>query len=62
MIQQDFYTGEPVNPGSPNNFQNPNIINSGPTAESEAANMASFGKYDYDPSMRQATADRKSVV
>lgn len=56
MIQQDFYTGEPVNPGSPNNFQNPNIINTGPTAESEAASMASFGKYDYDPSMRQATA------
>ena len=55
MIQQDFYTGEPVNSGSPNNFQNPNIINTGPTAESEAASMASFGKYDYDPSMRQAT-------
>ena len=56
MIQQDFYTGEPVNSGSPNNLQNSNIINTGLSAESEAANMASFGKYDYDPSMRQASA------
>ena len=55
MIQQDFYTGDPVDSGSPNTFQNPISIYTGPTAESEAASMASFGKYDYDPSMRQAT-------
>ena len=52
MIQEDFYTGEPVNTGSPPNFQNPNIINTGSSAEIEAANMASFGKYDYDPGTR----------
>lgn len=41
MITEDFYTGEPVNTGSPN-------INH----EAEAASMASFGKYDYDPGTR----------
>ena len=55
MIHEDFYTGEPVNSGSPANFPDTNIINTGPGAEVEAANMASFGKYDYDPSMRQMT-------
>lgn len=57
MIHEDFYTGEPVDEtGSLPSFQNPNVINTGPTAESEAASMASFGKYDYDPSTRQAIA------
>ena len=46
MIHEDFYTGEPVNIGSPQNF-----INS--SQDMEAANMASFGKYDYDPGNRQ---------
>lgn len=41
MIRQDFYTGEPVEMGSPN-F----------SSELEAANMASFGKYDYDSNSR----------
>ena len=44
MIHEDFYTGEPVNSGSPANFPDTNIINTGPGAEVEAANMASFGK------------------
>ena len=42
MQSTDFYTGEPVETGSPPN-----------SAENEAAAMASFGKYDYDPGMRQ---------
>ena len=55
MTHEDFYTGEPVDSGSLPKFQNPNIINTGPTADQEAASMASFGKYDYDPGMRQMT-------
>ena len=45
MITEDFYTGEPVDTGSPNLFDNKKD-------EMEAANMASFAKYDYDPGMR----------
>jgi hypothetical protein len=45
MIQQDFYTGEPVQSGSP-------ITSTGLSTDVEAANMASFGKYDYDSGMR----------
>ena len=41
MIRQDFYSGEPVDLGSPS-F----------SAESEAENMASFGKYDYNSTSR----------
>ena len=44
MRQTDFYTGEPVETGSPPI-----------SAEQQAAEMASFGKYDYDPSMRQSS-------
>lgn len=53
MIHEDFYTGEPVESGSLPKFQNPNIINTGSTADAEAASMASFGKYDYEPGARQ---------
>lgn len=42
MVEEDFYSGQPVNLPSPDNKQ----------TEIEAANMASFGKYDYDPAMR----------
>lgn len=56
MRQEDFYTGEPVNSGSLPNFQNENIINTSPSAEVEAANMASFGKYDYDAFSRNMNA------
>lgn len=38
MIQEDFYTGQPIRPPD--------------EQENEAANMASFGKYDYDPGAR----------
>lgn len=41
MIQQDFYSGEPTSLGSPNI-----------SSEAEAANMASFGKYDYNSGSR----------
>lgn len=44
MIQTDFYTGEPVQTGSPP-----------VSATDEAAAMASFGKYDYEPGARQQT-------
>lgn len=47
MIQEDFYTGEPVETGSPPSLQEE------ARNEMEAANMASFGKYDYDPGTRQ---------
>lgn len=43
MRKEDFYTGEPVPNGSPP------IVS---VEEIEAANNASFGKYDYDPGMR----------
>ena len=44
MRREDFFTGEPVQNGSPpiSEF----------TTESEAIQNASFGKYDYDPGMR----------
>ena len=45
MIETDFYSGNPSNlPPPDNKYQ-----------EMEAANMASFGKYDYDPGMRAMT-------
>ena len=54
LRSEDFYSGEPVITGSPPNFSNPNVvtpisINGG---VDEAANMASFGAYAYDPAMR----------
>jgi hypothetical protein len=51
MIQEDFYTGEPVNTGSPNFTEN--FINTGHTAEAEAANMANFGAYGYQNNNQQ---------
>jgi hypothetical protein len=48
MNQTDFYTGEPINFGSPQNFNSE-------ASDIEAANMASFGKYDYDPANRQGS-------
>lgn len=51
MRSEDFYTGEPVITGSPPNFSNPNVI-SPISSVDEAANMASFGAYAYDPAMR----------
>ena len=51
MIREDFYTGEPVQSGSPPNF----------ASENEAANMASFGKYDYDPGMRTVVSSPVSI-
>lgn len=41
MIREDFFTGEPVDTGSP-------VLD-----ESVAADMASFGAYSYDPAQRQ---------
>ena len=41
MIREDFFTGEPVDTGSP-------VLD-----ESVAADMASFGSYSYDPAQRQ---------
>jgi hypothetical protein len=41
MIREDFFTGEPVETGSPS------------LDETDAANMASFGSYSYDPAQRQ---------
>lgn len=54
MMHEDFYTGEPDITGSPLNFTNENIINTGGDAVLEAANMASFGKYDYSAGARQS--------
>lgn len=45
MITEDFYSGEPVQTGSP-------PFSDDKSQEYEAASMASFGKYDYDPSRR----------
>lgn len=52
MRSEDFYTGEPVITGSPPNFSNPNVISPIMNATDEAANMASFGAYAYDPATR----------
>lgn len=43
MIKEDFYTGEPINFGSPTNFDQDSLM---------AEQAASFGKYDYDPGTR----------
>lgn len=51
MRSEDFYTGEPVITGSPPNFSNPNVVSPISNVD-EAANMASFGAYAYDPAMR----------
>lgn len=45
MRVENFYSGEPVNYGSPPNF----------TTEQEAVYNAGFGKYNYDPGMRNQT-------
>lgn len=45
MVYEDFYTGEPVDSGSPPSFQERKN-------EYEAAQMATFGTYDYDPGAR----------
>lgn len=45
MIREDFYTGEPVNYGSPP-FSD--------CSENEAVQNASFGRYNYDPTVRAA--------
>lgn len=50
MRSEDFYTGEPVSTGSPPMFSNQNVIGS----TDEAASMASFGAYAYDPSYRNS--------
>lgn len=54
MRSEDFYSGEPVITGSPPNFSNPNVVSpiSIGGGVDEAANMASFGAYAYDPAMR----------
>ncbi|MBR6289211.1 MAG: hypothetical protein IKR19_07750 [Acholeplasmatales bacterium] len=44
MIETDFYSGSPSNLPPPDKQQ-----------EMDAANMASFGKYDYDPGVRAMT-------
>ena len=54
MVREDFYTGEPVEEGSPPFL--PNDVN-----EAEAASMASFGKYDYDPGMRSVVSSPVSI-
>ena len=45
MRVENFYSGEPVNYGSPPNF----------ITEQEAVYNAGFGKYNYDPSIRNQT-------
>lgn len=51
MRSEDFYTGEPVVTGSPPMFSETNVV-SPITMTDDAANMASFGAYAYDPSLR----------
>ena len=46
MRKEDFFTGEPVETGSPPNFEEQY------TTETEAIQNASFGAYSYDPAMR----------
>ena len=50
MKHEDFYTGEPT-------MGSPPI-----SPEAEAANMASFGKYDYDPRYRQQTVSMQPTT
>lgn len=50
MNTEDFYTGEPVITGSPPIFSQSTIL----TDEAEAAQNASFGRYNYEPGARQA--------
>ena len=45
MKTEDFYTGEPIDNNRSSPFERKD--------ENEAAAMASFGKYDYDPGLRQ---------
>ena len=53
MIQENFYTGEPVITGSPPIFSQD--VSSNMISESnKAAELASFGRYDYDASSRAA--------
>lgn len=62
MKHEDYYTGEPVETGSPQVFQG-NVIDTGAVSnqEAEAASMASFGKYDYDPAARAAAIQTAPV-
>ena len=62
MITTDFYTGEPVITGSPPTFSNPNIIGQASQDEMEATNLASFGKYDYDPGTRNVAPMMQSTI
>lgn len=53
MIHEDFYTGEPCDTGSPP---------ISPNSEMEAANMASFGKYHYDPGARLMQQQQQAII
>ena len=53
MRSEDFYTGEPVVTGSPISFSENMVPSTDNNDVNEAANMAAFGAYAYDPNMRQ---------
>ena len=53
MITENFYTGEPVITGSPSTVD---------LDTQEAANMASFGAYTYDPNMRRQTVSPITIT
>lgn len=62
IVKEDFYSGEPVITGSPPSFSSDMIIGQGTTPEEiDAAGMASFGKYDYDPGMRTVVSSPVSI-
>lgn len=60
MMQEDFYTGEPIITGSPISFGN-SVITEDKANEIEAANMASFGAYAYDPGVRRQAVSTPNV-
>jgi len=53
MRSEDFYTGEPVVTGSPISFSENMVPSINNNDVNEAASMAAFGAYAYDPGMRQ---------
>ena len=67
MVREDFYSGEPVEETGSSKFAFPsanNIIDTGAvSSEVQAANMASFGRvnYDYDPAQRAAAIQTAPV-
>lgn len=61
MQQEDFYTGEPVITGSPPLFSSENVVSMN-SNDAVAADMASFGKYCYEPGARQQAPQYYSPI